>query len=139
MWGVPTDHDMFRRINYAQWLWYLYSFVNDQDEEFTANRDLLEYHAGFMAPEAVDHVRKLREEEKPEREGIIGTADDTAFSESIGRMFGRSVGLGEAEGSEMHDVSGDIADRMADYEKQQQENKYRPRFNYQHWLDFDLE
>jgi len=90
MWGVPIDHEYFKTTNTAQWLWYFYNSNKDRDEHFTSSRTLLEYHAGFLEPELVNKVRNSREEsDRPE--SVIGTTDDKAFGESIGRLFGRNI------------------------------------------------
>lgn len=140
MWGVPADHEMFNRVNSAQWLWYFYNYAKDQEEQLIVQRDMLEYHAGFLAPDMVDHVRKAREEEENKRpEGVIGTTDDQAFAQSIGSIFGRDPGFGDAPIGEVHDVSANIVDRMAEHEMLQAELMKTPKYNYKHWIDFDLE
>lgn len=140
MWGVPADHEMFKRINSTQWLWYFHNYVKDQDEQLLVSRDLIEYHAGFMAPEMVEHVRKQRNDaEGAGKEGVIGTNDDQAFANTISSIFGRDPGFASTPGGEVHDVSANIVDRMAEHERLQAELLKAPKYNYKHWADFDLE
>lgn len=140
MWGVPADHEMFLNINNTQWMWYFHNYIQDQDERMTIQRDMIEYHAGFLAPEMVEHVRNTRNEsEAVPTEGIIGTTDDQAFADSINAMFGRDPGFGDAAAGEINDVSGNIADRMAEYASLEAERKKTSVYNYQYWANFDLE
>jgi len=139
MWGVPIDHEYFKSTNSAQWLWYYYNSIKDRDNDFTNSRTLLEYHAGFLEPELVNKVRASREEEsKKKSSGVIGTTDDKAFSDSVGRLFGRNIdGTIPENTGNVHKLN--FADRMAEYEKEQQEKRRRPKYNYTHWTDLELE
>ena len=139
MWKVPADHEIFGRINSTQWLWYFHNYERDKEEHVLLNRDFIEYHAGFLAPEMVEHVRKNRTEDGP-REGVIGTTDEQAFADSVGSIFGRDPGFaGPTEAGELNDVSANVVDRMAEYEQLQAEARNTPKYNYRHWADFDLE
>lgn len=133
MWGVPVDHEMFSEINSTQWMWYFYNFMEDKDEEFVSGRDLVEYHASFIEPEAVRKVREAREEsvEVPHDEFIAG----------IEYFFGRKIDLTKdrKKGTESFSIDPDVAIRKAgNYKKEQ--NKPKPKqTDRKRWLGMDLE
>lgn len=139
MWGVPIDHEYFDNTNLVQWMWYFYNDLKDKEEEYIDNRNFVEYHASFIEPEMVSRIIEHREINK---DNVIGTTDDAAFSESVGRIFGRDPKLAPSEGGskqELHQVD-DMLERIKAYEKEQAflKNSNLP-YNYKHWLDFGLE
>jgi hypothetical protein len=139
MWGVPIDHEYFDNTNIVQWMWYYYNDLKDQEEGYVRNRNLVEYHASFIEPEMVNKIMEQREKNT---DNVIGTTDDKAFSESIGRMFGRDPNLApvnEQPQGELHQVD-DMLERIDAYEKEQAtlRNSNLP-YNYNHWSEFDLE
>lgn len=139
MWGVPIDHEYFSKTNIAQWLWYYYNYLKDQEDNFTRDRSLLEYHVSFLEPELVNKIVKDRNIDGESDEPVIGTTDDAAFNVSIGRLFGRNPNLGESkETYEIHEVS-DMLDRISEYEQTVEAQKDAPLYNYRYWAEFDLE
>ena len=140
MWGVPINHEYFENTNRAQWLWYFYNSLKDNEDEFINSRNMIEYHAGFLAPELVQKIRNSREENK---DNVIGTKDEKAFGDSIKQIFGRDPGIAPKQSGgnikgEVHHIDN-VLDRIAEYEKTQQELEHTPAYNYKHWSDFDLE
>jgi hypothetical protein len=139
MWGVPIDHKYFDNTNIVQWMWYFYNDLKDQEDEYVRSRNLLEYHASFTEPEMVG---KIIEQRESNRDNVIGTTDEKAFSESVGRIFGRDLKLNPAKDQpdgELHHVD-DMLERIDAYEKEQAalKNSNLP-YNYNYWSEFDLE
>lgn len=129
MWGVPVDHEMFSEINNAQWLWYYYNMLEDRKESFEGRRDLVEYHASFIEPEAVQKIRKSRDE------AVELTHDD--FITSIESVSGRKISLDKErrKGAESHTVTHQgIGSRV-----QQPAPKEYKTPNHQDWLNMELE
>lgn len=89
---------MFQDINSAQWLWYYYSMLEDSKEKFETNRDFIEYHASFIEPEAVQKIRKSR------NESIEVSHED--FTAGIEHIFGRKINISRErkQGLESHTV-----------------------------------
>jgi hypothetical protein len=83
MWGVPVDHSMFGELSTAQWLWYYYSCSKDREEKYEHNRDMVEYNASFVEPEA---VRKIRDA----RENTVAISDDQ-FNAGLEQIFGKAL------------------------------------------------
>jgi len=83
IWGVPVDSDVFQQINAAQWLWYYHNYTKDIEEEFERRRNLVEYHASFIEPDAVRKVREMREK--------AIEIDDDDFSTILKERFGRDI------------------------------------------------
>lgn len=143
MWGVPIDHEYFKTTNKAQWLWYFYNNIEDKEEEFLDSRSLIEYHAGFLEPALVSKVRNERDANIRSSKGIIGTADERAFGESIKQMFGNDLNIPtrkseDLNSSEIHHFAN-VADRIKKYEQDQIELKASTvPYNYKHWAEFDL-
>jgi len=129
---------MFARINPAQWLWYMCNFSQDRDEQFEVKRDLVEYHAGFLAPELVEHVRNSRDE--PENAPLkgIGTNSDQEFSNTLGEWFGKTLPFVED-----NDAQNEHRESRADIDYEHyllnKAIQQGPKLNYKHWLEFDLE
>jgi hypothetical protein len=132
MWNVPADHEMFAQVNTAQWLWYFHNFMKDQEEDFTAERDMVEYHVSFTEPDIVKKVRKIREE--------TVQVEDASFYKGVEKMFGRSIdptGSSQSIEGGIHDI--DLNEVM----RNMQNTKYResnndPSLNYRHWSTFNL-
>jgi hypothetical protein len=138
MWGVPIDHDYFKNTNLVQWMWYYYNEQKDREEEYINSRNLVEYHASFIEPEMVSKIIEQRDKNE---DNVIGTTDDKAFNESVGRMFGRDPNLAPVDQSqgELHQVDN-MLEKIDAYEKEQAalKNTNLP-YNYNHWSEFDLE
>ena len=121
---------MFSEIKSAQWLWYYYNIAEDEDKEFKIKRDLVEYHASFIEPEAVRKIREAREEavEVPHDE----------FTAGIEYFFGRQIGLpkNKRKGAEMHDV---VNPGIGMRSSANQEKKASMPVDYKSWLDMSLE
>jgi uncharacterized radical SAM superfamily protein len=81
MWGVPVDHAVFEEVSEAQWLWYFFNYMKDVNEQFETTRSFVEYHAGFIEPEAVRRVRESRET----------TVTDDHFEDNVKSLFGREL------------------------------------------------
>ncbi len=133
---MPIDHEYFRSINNAQWYWYMYQFMEDQNEEFQYQRNLIEYHASFIEPETVSRTRKRRDElEASERK-------DSGFTNTIKALFGRDIAFkghaaNESDMKNVHEVS-DLLDRVGQY-NQYKQIKNRSKYNYIDWLEFSME
>jgi len=130
MWGVPSDHEMFKEINPAQWLWYYHNFVQDQNEKFELNRDMVEYNASFIEPEAVKKIRDARDK-------AIEIPDEQ-FASGIEQMFGRSL-TGNAERPKEKEIQkADIGKILTEYKSFK--NIDIPKgLSYKDWLNIDLE
>ena len=133
---MPVNHEYFKETNLAQWYWYLYNFVEDQDEDFTVNRNLIEYHASFLEPEIVAKTRQHREQEK------LGSNNE-AFRQSIKNMFGKDITFNGqvSSNTNLTDVSqvSSILDRVTSIDEQTAKIKTDTISNYDFWLNFDLE
>lgn len=130
MWSVPVDHEIFNRINSAQWMWYFHNFMKDEEETFIKERNMTEYHLSFVNPEVVQKIRKEREQIAPEEEG--------AFLKGVEKLFGRSIKLGDTEA-----IEGDLNIDLDEVNKMMKNlayaNKIDKNRNYRHWVDLDLE
>lgn len=134
---MPADHEWFSEITTAQWHWYLQNIVEDQEEDFTIQRNLLEYHASFLEPELVDKTRKRRDEREDNKK------KDDNFSSTIKSIFGRDIAFKgkattESSVSEVHEV-GDILSKIDAYDRAQQKIKSDSVYNFAEWVNFDLE
>ena len=127
-WGVTADHEMFKEITNAQWLWYYYNYAKDQEERFEINRDLVEYHASFIEPEAVRKIRNAREQS-------IEIADDQ-FMSGIETIFGRKMSKAEKpKDQKMH--KADVQKILSEYNGARKESAKGQ--NYKDWMDMKLE
>lgn len=81
------DSKIFKNINNAQLHWYNEQYILDEEEKFETQRDLIEYNASFMNPEAVRQTRETREN--------TYSTDPEKFNEMVGNMFGRKLSDGE--------------------------------------------
>lgn len=61
----------------------------DEQKEFESKRDFIEYHASFVAPQAVKQI-------KDSRDNMVGISDDN-FIDNIEGIFGRKVNLPNKE------------------------------------------
>lgn len=135
MWGVPVDHEMFSDINPAQWMWYFNNFMEDKEESFNSHRDLVEYHASFIEPDAVRKIREARDSaiEVPHDEFVAG----------IEHMFGRKIDITNEKrpGSTMVGVDPKIAMKKAgEFNRKQETSNTKPnKIDYAHWLNINLE
>lgn len=135
MWGVPVDHEYFKETTTVQWMWYLHSFMRDQNEKFTVQRNLLEYHAAFLEPEIVNKVRKIRESSEQ------GTTDKE-FADTVKSLFGRDLnlpGIKQDESKMELTEVGNLLDKINTYDGEQKAMETKTKFNFQHWADVDLE
>jgi len=132
MWGVPTDHKMFAEINTSQWMWYFYNYLEDKNERFTRNRDLVEYHASFIEPEAVQKIREARDNSV--------AVPDKEFTAGIEYFFGRKINLPEEKKTTTESVSIDpeVAIRKSNMYKKENK-KVSHVIDYSYWLNMDLE
>ena len=134
MWHVPVDHDIFKGITTPQWLWYFYNFLEDRDESYKQRRNMVEYHASFIEPEA---VRKIREA----REKAIEIPDEE-FSAGLKKFFGRELTAKRRPKGENKIEAVDPRQAIANYNAQQafkDVNIDKAGRDYKHWLNSDLE
>lgn len=126
---MPADHKIFNQINSAQWLWYLYNYIKDKEEEFEQRRDLVEYHASFIEPEA---VRKIRES----RERAVEVSDDD-FARGLEYIFGRTAPgkskSGKIEARDPTKIISEYNSAKSSINNMGKQNKAK------HWMSFDLE
>ena len=128
MWHVPANHAVFDEMNTAQWLWYFYNQLQDQEEEFTKRRDLVEYHASFIEPEAVRKIRDAREK------AIVLTNDE--FNAGLSNMFGRPLTAERKVGGKIESVNPKAA--IENYKEEVAQETIKGT-NYQHWLKVKME
>ena len=129
---MPADHECFKGINTAQWYWYLYNVIEDQDEEFKSKRNLIEYQVSFSEPEMINKVRKQREDAEST------TKKDTQFANTLKNIFGRDTNFASKPNfSETHEVN-DILQRIDEFDSQKK-IQAKTAYNYADWLDFKLE
>ena len=131
MWGVPVDHEVFKEINSSQWLWYYHNFIQDREERFEFNRDMVEYHASFIEPEAVRKIRNAREQ--------TVEVPDAQFMSGLEKMFGRSLTNKGDRPKEQKLHKTDIQTILNNYRSAQVEEKQPKGSNYKDWLNLNLE
>jgi len=130
MWNVPVDHSMFDDISSTQWMWYFHNFLKDQDEDFTTNRDFVEYHASFIEPQAVHKIRESRNK--------AIAVDDNTFAQTVSNVFGRSLPGAKSgiEATESHSINmGEIMNNI----KASRVKPKDPSLNYKYWSQIKLE
>lgn len=127
MWHVQVDHKIFDELNSAQWLWYFNNFMKDREEEFISRRDLVEYLASFIEPEAVRKIKQAREK--------AVQVSDKDFSFGIEKMFGRKISSEKRDATEMHNI--DLTNNIMEYKFYKE--KSNSKSNFKDWLYFDLE
>lgn len=129
IWHVPVDHEIFNNINSAQWLWYYHNFIEDNKEKFELDRDMIEYHASFIEPEAVKKIRTSREQSIaiPEEE----------FISNIERMFGRPLHTVDKP-QDNNIQKADLSKILSEY-KNIKNTDTEKILNYKDWLNIDLE
>lgn len=126
---------MFGELNNAQWLWYFYNFLEDRKESFEHDRDMVEYQASFVEPEAVRKIREARDEsvKVPDKEFIAG----------IEYFFGRKINLPDKpqSGTVSSTMDPRMAEGMSNSYKQAQVQAANPAraVDSRHWLNLDLE
>ena len=139
MWGVPVDHEYFKQTTSIQWLWYLYNFTKDREENFTTQRNLLEYHAAFFGPEAANTINKIR---KDRNQNSPNSNSDREFAATVKSLFGRDLILPgqspEDSKMEIADV-GSLLDRVSSYQEEQEAMREKSKFNFRYWTDIELE
>ena len=135
MWGVPVDHEMFKDINDAQMLWYFYHFLEDRKEGFEHDRDMVEYQASFVEPEAVRKIREAREQSVK--------VPDKEFTAGIESMFGRKVNLPDApqKGTISSVMDPQKAAQVSEAYKKGMLNTQKARLpnEAKYWTNFNLE
>ena len=131
MWGVPADHKMFEELNTAQWMWYFYNFYKDKDEEFEHSRDMVEYHASFIEPEAVRRIRDSRDR-------AVEIPDDK-FMAGLEYLFGKplmNASLNRPKEQELHKI--DLNKVLTDYNNLKKEKINVKKFNYKDWTNLKI-
>jgi hypothetical protein len=129
MWGVPVDHEMFKELNSAQWLWYYHNLMEDRKDKFEHDRNMIEYNASFIEPEAVRKIRESRDQavEIPEDQFLAG----------IQKIFGRSLDTGaRPKETEMHKV--DLNKVLNDFQQLKNASVKPQGFNYKDWTKINL-
>lgn len=124
---------MFNDMSPAQWMWYYYNSAEDENEKFELNRDLVEYHASFIEPEAVKKIREAREQK-------IELSNDQ-FNAGLERVFGRGINP-SSQGSSDEVQTVDVASAISNYKNlvRSQKNAIdRKGLDYKHWLNSNLE
>ena len=128
MWGVPVNDEVFEGINSTQWLWYFHNFVEDRNEGFVHDRDMVEYEASFVEPEAVRKIKEARDKKI--------TVSNEQFDAGLKRMFGRSMPKVQApSGDKIECVDVDSA--IKSYNKMMKEQSEvidRKGLDYKYWL-----
>ena len=119
---------MFNEITDAQWLWYYHNQMQDREERFEFDRDMIEYHASFIEPEAVRKIRNAREQS-------IAVNEDQ-FMSGLEQIFGRKLGQVERP-KDQKMQKADIKKILSEYKSIQKED-VKP-MNYKDWLNVKLE
>jgi hypothetical protein len=120
---------MFNEIHSSQWLWYYYNFTEDMKESFETERDLVEYNASFVEPEAVRKIREAREK------AII--IPEEQFMSGIEKMFGRPLNIKEKP-QEQKMQNADMS-QILDKFNQKKDNNEQASSSYKDWLNVKLE
>lgn len=127
---MPIDHEIFGRLNDAQWLWYHYNFLQDEQESFESKRNLTEYLASFIEPEAVRQIVSARERS-------VEVSDDNLKS-AIRTIGGRDFNVEKANKSDGKIHSADPKTAMQHYKATQgAQDTEQP--TYKDWMSLDLE
>ena len=109
----------------------------DKEEEFEDTRNIVEYHASFIEPEAVRKIREGRDNsvEVPHEEFVAG----------IEEMFGRKIDLSTSKENrgKLESVSIDPKEAIRKAEEFKKKQKHSAPVNmpkdYRHWLNMELE
>jgi len=103
--------------------------MEDEKESFETERDLVEYNASFVEPEAVRKIREAREK------AII--IPEEQFMSGIEKMFGRPLNIKERpQEQEMQKADlGQILDRYS----QKKDDSAQAVSSYKDWLNINLE
>ena len=72
------DHEFFDNISKEQMVWYNAMLLKDDEESFERQRDFVEYLASFWNSEAVQKIKKAREDSE-----YHAFASDREFSEQL--------------------------------------------------------
>ena len=129
MWNVPVDHEMFKEITNAQWLWYYHNFLQDRQEQFEHNRDMVEYHASFIEPESVRKIRTSREQ-------AVEITEDQ-FMLGIEKIFGRKMNSGTERPKDQKLMKADVKKALSEYKNAQKVEEVST--SYKDWLNINLE
>lgn len=125
---MPTDHEIFNKLNQGQWLWYFHNFQKDQEEDFTLRRDLVEYHASFIEPQAVQKIRDGRKN--------AVRVEDNQFAQNIESIFGRALPNSKNPAKKKEELSVDWGTVMKNIEEHR--NKKVEKRDYKYWLNLEL-
>lgn len=135
MWGVPADHEIFKSLNTAQWLWYFYNYIEDKQEEYKLHRNMAEYNAAFSNPKAVKEAITKREEDEVNRQN----QSREKFDKSVEKMFGREMNSTSAEKPEEVVKNLDFFSKLTKDMQTQSHLQNDKGKNYKHWSDLKLE
>lgn len=107
--------------------------MEDKEEQFVEKRDLVEYHASFIEPEAIRKVREARDSkvDVPHDEFVAG----------IEHLFGRKVDINRDKKQSIESTSVDpkvVAQKANSYNSAEQ-NKPKEPLDYSYWLNMNLE
>ncbi|KKM04884.1 hypothetical protein LCGC14_1759750 [marine sediment metagenome] len=109
--------------------------MKDREEEYIQHRDMVEYQASFIEPEA---VRKIRES----REKAVEVSDDQ-FTAGLERFFGRAFTAKRKKGGKIESVNPSTA--ITNYKATEAFENTKSGIvgtkgrDYKHWLNSDLE
>lgn len=127
---MPIDHSIFERLNDAQRLWYHYNFLQDDKDDFESRRNMTEYLASFIEPEAVRQIVSARDR-------AVEVTDDNLRS-AIKSIGGRDIDLGSVKKSDGKIHSVDPKAAMQHYKAMSQAPE-TSQTTYKDWMNLDLE
>lgn len=129
------DDPIFKGINLAQWLWYHYSIIKDEDEAYVMGRNIAEHGAWFSNPNVVQQIREEREKQN--------AAKEDQMKKTVKALFGKDLNIEEAgkvkSTVDLSDMGGllDLVDNISSATKELEQEKVP--LNYKKWLEMDLD
>jgi len=124
---VPVDDKIFQKINDAQWAWYQTQIIEDETERFELQRDITEYGAMFVNPDAVRQVRE-------NRDNVYETSEED-FDAMLKETFGRGIPKVENKEMSIKDFKKSLQDEIKkDKKKKVNQSEIEQYLN----MDLDL-
>lgn len=121
IWGVPADDECFTKISPAQWKWYYYNHLEDNNIEVERERDLIEYQVSFFEPKAIREIVSERQAKQAQETNIPIEPKEGQISSGLDlKNLGNIL---------------DLSDRIT---RSQRHEKDATIYNFDHWLNINL-
>ena len=88
---MPLHDQIIEKLDSTQLILYQALIAEDNKQDYEEKRDLVEYLAAFVRPEAMQQVLAKRRREQEDTEAGIASENDEVFSNQVAKMFGKAL------------------------------------------------